>query len=81
MVAIVLLIAGRPIAGDDQFPRGLMASADPRTPNRSCTIETRPLSFGIYDPLAETDVDATAQIIYTCANGSGGGGGRGRGGR
>ena len=71
MVAIVLLIASRPIAGDDQFPRGLMASADPRTPNRSCTIETRSLSFGSYDTLAERDLDAIGQIIYTCEHGNG----------
>ena len=70
MVAIVALVA-RPIAGDGQFPRGLMASADPRAPSRSCTIETRPLSFGIYDTLAETDLDAIGQIIYTCENGNG----------
>ncbi len=76
IAAVVLLIGDRPIAGDGQFPRGLMASADPRTPSRSCTIETRPLSFGIYDTLAETDLDAIGQIIYTCDNGNGGGPGR-----
>jgi len=82
VAALALLIGARPMAGPEQFPRGLMASAEPRA-GRICTIETRPLSFGIYDPLAETDLDATAQIIYTCATGSGGGGGdsgRGRGG-
>ena len=68
-MAVALLIAARPIAGDEQFPRGLMASAEPKA-NRSCTIETRPLSFGIYDPLAETDLDAIGQIIYTCENGN-----------
>ena len=51
VVAVVLLIGARPIAGDEQFPRGLLSGADPRTPDRSCTIETRPLSFGTYDPL------------------------------
>ena len=76
MVAVALLIGGRPMAGDEQFPRGLMASADPRTSSRSCTIETRPISFGIYDTLAETDLDAIGQIIYTCENGGGGGPGR-----
>jgi|GraSoiStandDraft_4_1057263.scaffolds.fasta_scaffold506825_2 spore coat protein U-like protein len=76
MLGMFLLIGNRPIAGDDQFPRGLMASADPRTPNRSCTIETRALSFGVYDTLAETDLDAIGQIIYTCENGNGGGPGR-----
>ena len=76
MVAMVLLIGARPLAGVPQFPRGLMASADPRAPSRSCTIETRPLSFGTYDPLAERDLDAIGQIIYTCENGNGGGSGR-----
>jgi spore coat protein U-like protein len=84
MPAVALLIGARPIAGDGQFPRGLMSSA-PRTGGGSCTIETRPLSFGNYDPLAGTDVDATGQIIYTCELGAGGGGppdgrGGGRGG-
>ena len=72
MVAVALLIGARPIAGDEQFPRGLMSGADPRAPERSCTIETRPLSFGTYDPLAETDVDAVGQIIYTCEQRRGG---------
>ncbi len=30
MVAVVLLIGARPIAGDEQYPRGLMASAAPK---------------------------------------------------
>jgi spore coat protein U domain-containing protein, fimbrial subunit CupE1/2/3/6 len=75
LVAVVLLIGARPLAGVPQFPRGLMASAAPKA-NRSCTIETRPLSFGIYDPLAGTDLDAIGQIIYACESGSGGGPGR-----
>ena len=75
IAAVVLLRDARPIAGGEQFPRGLMASAEPRT-SRSCTIETRPLSFGIYDSFAAADVDAIGQIIYTCENGNGGGPGR-----
>jgi len=76
VAALALLLGARPIAGPEQFPRGLMASAAPRAGGgRLCTIETRPLSFGIYDPLAETDVDATAQIIYTCVKRSGSGDG------
>ena len=75
MVAVALLIGARPIAGDEQFPRGLMSARHQERHNRSCTIETRPLSFGAYDPLAETDVDAIGQIIYTCGSGNGGGGG------
>jgi spore coat protein U-like protein len=78
MVAVVLMIGARPIAVDEQFPRGLMATAAPRA-GRSCTIETRPLSFGAYDPLEDRDVDAIGQIIYTC-EGVPGGGGDGRGG-
>jgi len=87
MVAVALLIGGRPMAGDEQFPRGLMSAA-PRA-GGSCTIETRPLSFATYDPLADTEVDAIGQIIYVCSSdnsggrgggGRGGGGGGGRGG-
>jgi len=70
MVAVVLLIGARPIAGDEQFPRGLLAAPEARA-SGSCTIETRPLSFGNYDPLEGTDVDAIGQVIYTCENGNG----------
>ena len=66
MVAVALLIGARPIAGDEQFPRGLLSGPNPRIPDRSCTIETRPLSFGIYDPLDGRDVTAMGQIIYAC---------------
>ncbi len=69
MVALALLIGARPIAGDEQFPRGLLSGADPGTPNRSCTIETRPLSFPTYDPLDGREVTAIGQIIYTCGGG------------
>jgi spore coat protein U-like protein len=76
MAAVALLIGARPIAGVEQFPHGLLASADPKAVG-SCTIETRPLSFGMYDPLAGTDVDAIGQVIYTCEKGNGNGGGPG----
>lgn len=80
MVAVAMLFGAHPIAGAEQFPRGLLAAA-PRQGGRTCAIETRPLSFGVYDPLADNDLDATAQIIYICTNGNGnGGGGGGRGG-
>lgn len=46
-----------------QHPRGLMASA---AKSKGCTIETRPLSFGTYDPLATTALDALGQVVYTC---------------
>jgi spore coat protein U-like protein len=70
IVSLALLIGARPTTGDEQFPRGLLSAPDPRTPNRSCTIETRPLSFGVYDPIEGSDVDAIGQIIYTCENGN-----------
>ena len=81
-IAVTALAGARPLAGDDQFPRGLM-SAEPRGNTGSvCTIQTRPMAFGTYDPLADTAVDAVAQIIYYCSESDtgGGGGGRGRGG-
>jgi spore coat protein U domain-containing protein, fimbrial subunit CupE1/2/3/6 len=73
MLAVALLRGARPIAGDEQFPRGLMSAAL-RAGNTSCTIETRPLSFGNYDPLADAAVDAVGLILYLC-EGVGGGGG------
>jgi spore coat protein U domain-containing protein, fimbrial subunit CupE1/2/3/6 len=65
-VAVSLLIGARPMAGDEQFPRGLMATARPKA-EQSCSIETRPLSFGTYDPLSDRAADATGQIIYVCS--------------
>jgi len=70
MVAMVLLIAARPIAGEKQYPHGLMSSAAPKAV-RSCTIETRPISFGNYDTLADRDIYAVGQVIYTCEKGGG----------
>jgi spore coat protein U-like protein len=65
MVATLLLVGARPGAGA-QFPRGLLAGAPgPKDPS-ACTIETRPLSFGNYDPEANAEVDALAQVIYIC---------------
>jgi len=66
VVAVTLLVCARPGA-EAQFPRGLMA-AGPEGKKGACTIETRPLSFGIYDPEANADLDALAQVIYTCDN-------------
>lgn len=66
-VASGLLSGARPIAGHEQFPRGLMA-AEPRA--SFCTIETRPLSFGTYDPLDDAALDAVGQIIYVCGSGN-----------
>ena len=52
-----------------QFPHGLLAAPPKGKPdNGLCTIETRPLSFGNYDPEASGDLDALAQVIYTCNN-------------
>ena len=53
MVAMVLLIAARPIAGVEQYPHGLMSATPTAGNNRSCTIETRPISFGNYDTLED----------------------------
>ena len=55
IVAMVLLIAARPLAGVEQYPRGLMSAAPTAGNNRSCTIETRPISFGNYDTLEEQE--------------------------
>jgi len=67
MLGAVLLIGARPGA-EVQFPRGLLSGAPRDAPIPVCTIETRPLSFGTYDPLANADLDALAQVIYTCNN-------------
>jgi len=63
MLALAVLIAGRPGA-KTQFPHGLLAVPEGKT--GFCTIDTRPLSFGAYEPAA--DLDAVAEIIYTCDN-------------
>jgi spore coat protein U-like protein len=72
IVAVVLLIAARPTAGVEQYPRGLMSATPTAGSNRSCAIETRPINFGYYDTLAGTDVTAIGQVIYTCSGGGGG---------
>jgi len=63
MVALALLAGTRPIAGIEQFPRGLLA-AEPR--EGSCTIETRPVNFGTYDPMSPAGTFATGEVIFTC---------------
>jgi spore coat protein U-like protein len=70
VAAAMLLIGARPSAGPvEQYPGGLMAAAPTGSGNnRICRIETRPLSFGVYDTLAATDTDALGQVIYTCGN-------------
>jgi spore coat protein U-like protein len=82
IVAVALLLSTLPIAGIEQYPHGLM-SVTPTGGGQggACIIETRPLSFGNYDPLAGTDVDAVGQVIYSCQvnEGNGGGGGNGPG--
>ena len=69
MIAAVLLVGARSGA-EAQFPRGLLAGPPAaRAPGgASCTIETRPLSFGNFDPEAGANLDAVAQVIYTCDN-------------
>ena len=65
VVAMAPLIGARPGA-EAQFPRGLLAG--PGAKKGYCAIETRPLSFGIYDPEANASLDAVAEIAYTCDN-------------
>jgi spore coat protein U-like protein len=65
MIAVALLIGTRPLAGREQFPRGLMAAErDPRAPG-TVTIQTNPLSFGTYDPFGGSALDATTSIVFT----------------
>jgi spore coat protein U-like protein len=63
MAAVVPLIGAAAMAADEQFPHGLMASGPGK---KGCVIETRPLSFGNYDPLSSSAVAAQGQVIYTC---------------
>ncbi len=65
MIATVMLVGARPDA-EAQFPHGLLAG--PGAKKGSCEIETRPLSFGTYDPEANAELDAVAEVIYTCDN-------------
>jgi spore coat protein U-like protein len=69
LLALAVMAGARPGA-EAQFPRGLLAGAPgTKAPGEpTCAIETRPLSFGIYDPEANANVDAVAQVIYTCNN-------------
>jgi spore coat protein U-like protein len=60
LVLPIALSAGSAPAA--QYPRGLLGQGRAR----GCTIETRALAFGMYDPLAGTSVDALGQVIYTC---------------
>jgi spore coat protein U-like protein len=64
LLALAVLVGARPDA-EAQFPRGLLADAGKKG---YCAIETRPLSFGNYDPEANANVDAVAEVIYTCDN-------------
>lgn len=65
-VAVMLLIGARPTAGDEQYPRGLMSSVESK--KRTCKIDVRPVSFGVYDPLSTAGVNAVGQVIYICGN-------------
>jgi spore coat protein U-like protein len=65
MAALAVLIGARPDA-EAQFPHGLLAGAAGK--KGSCAIETRPLSFGTYDPQANASLDVVAEVIYTCDN-------------
>jgi spore coat protein U-like protein len=61
--AWLVLCGARATAGGAQFPRGLLAG-DAKT--GSCTIETSPVHFGIYDPEAPADKQASGEVFYTC---------------
>jgi spore coat protein U-like protein len=67
VLALAVLIGAQPGA-EAQFPRGLLAAGPGEKSVAFCTIETRPLSFGTYDPVANANLDALSQIIYTCSN-------------
>jgi spore coat protein U-like protein len=71
MAAVTLLVGASPLAGDEQFPRGLMSAEPAAGSSRTCTIDVRPVSFGTYDALAGNAVDAVGQVIYACGNFSG----------
>ena len=61
-LALSILIETTAGAGTgEQTAHGLID----RTP-KGCVIETRPLSFGAYDPLASTAVAGLGSVIYTC---------------
>jgi spore coat protein U-like protein len=62
IAGLVLLAAPHAVA-DEQFPHGLLSSVEREG---SCTIETRPVDFGTYDPMALTDKYAVGNVIYTC---------------
>lgn len=49
-----------------QYPRGLMATS--MDDHKTCTIETRPVSFGTYDALNAQATTTQGQVIYTCGN-------------
>jgi len=68
LLALAVLMSGRP-GVEAQFPKGLLAGAPRAEGDKGfCTVETRPLSFGNYDPEASASLDALAQVIYTCDN-------------
>jgi len=68
MAGVTLLVGASPLAGDGQFPRGLMSAEPAAGGSRTCTIDVRPVSFGTYDSLAGSAVDAVGQVIYACGN-------------
>ena len=37
---------------------------------RGCNIETRPVGFGVYDPLLYQSLEARGTVIYTCFSSS-----------
>lgn len=67
LLALMVLIGTRG-SGEEQYPHGLMSAAPTTSGNRTCTIDVRPVSFGIYDPLQANPVNAVGQVIYVCGN-------------
>ena len=64
MVAMAALIRARPMTGYEQFPRGLMSAAPRGGGGGSCRIETRPLSFGAYNPLEDAEHLTRVVAVY-----------------
>jgi spore coat protein U-like protein len=64
IVALAVTIVAGPgarAAVEEQFPRGLL-----KTAQQGCTIETRPVSFGEYNPSDNRPVEDRGEVIYTC---------------
>ena len=65
-LAAIMIGESRVAALADQFPRGLMVTT--MDDDKTCTIETRPVTFGTYDALSTQATVTQGQVIYTCGN-------------